>query len=109
MARLDPPSVPRSDGEQQPSLPELRFGVRASALGLVLAYALIFPLKWAGLMPDHDSWLGLALAPAAMFGLLGSMFAGLLWLRGRWWLLFVPVALLSLAVLLELNLARWGW
>jgi hypothetical protein len=82
--------------------PELRFGVRACGVGLTLAYALTFPLKWAGLMPDHISWLGLTVAPAAMLGLFVSLFAGGLWLRNRWWLVFIPFALLSWVLMLGL-------
>src|SRR5690242_7542353 len=86
--------------------PGLRFGVRGCGVGLVLAYALAFPLKWAGLMPDHVTWLGLAVVPPAMFGLFGSVFAGALRLRHRWWLLFVPAAVLSWAALL--GVIWWG-
>jgi hypothetical protein len=80
----------------------LRFCIRACATGLVLAYGLVFPLKWAGLMPSHLTWLKLAVAPAIMFGMLGSLFVGVLWLGQRWWLLFVPTALLGWVVMLTL-------
>ncbi len=85
---------------------DLRFGARACAVGLLLAYGLVFPLKWLGLMPDHLSWIGLTLLPAAMFGLLGSLLVGPLWLRERWWLVFVPAALLCWAIML--GLTWWG-
>lgn len=35
-----------------------------------MAYALVLPLKWHGLMPDHMGWLGLACAPLALLGFL---------------------------------------
>jgi hypothetical protein len=108
MARPDYPSVASSDEQWQQLLPQLRFGVRACFLGFGLAYALVFSLKADGLMPAHMTWLGLTLAPAALFGVLGSMFAGMLWLKHRWWLLFVPVLLLSCAVMVILNLIRLG-
>src|SRR5579871_5046092 len=86
--------------------PEFRFAVRACVFGLVLAYALVFPLKAGGFMPAHMSWLGLLLAPAAMFGAFGSIFAGALWFRQRWWLLVLPVFVLAWVVMLTLNLVR---
>lgn len=85
---------------------DFRFGLRSCIVGLLLAYALALPLKWAGLMPDHMSWTGLTVGPAAIFGLLGSLFAGVLWLRERWWLVFVPAAVLCWAAMLALTL--WG-
>lgn len=89
--------------------PQLRFGARACAVGLVLAYGLVFPLKWWGLMPDHLSWIGLLLSPAALFGLLGSLFVGPLWLRRRWWVLFLAAAVFSWAVMLGLFWSERGW
>ncbi len=82
--------------------PDFRFGVWGCGVGLVLAYALAIPLKWAGLMPDRVTWLDLAVGPAALFGLLGSVFAGALWLRRRWWSMFIPAAVLSWAAMLGL-------
>ena len=95
------------DGEGQHTPQELRFGVRACCLGLALAYVLVFPLKWFGLMPDHLTWLGLTLAPAAYSGRWFRCSQGFFGLRNRWWLLFVPVGLF-LAVLIGLNIARLG-
>ncbi|MFO0918842.1 MAG: hypothetical protein U0872_11065 [Planctomycetaceae bacterium] len=86
----------------------LRFMFWAFVIGLLLAYTLVFPLKWVGLMPDHLTWLGLALGPGALFSIFISAFAGLLWLKQRWWMLFLPVSLISLAVLTGLNVANWN-
>lgn len=88
---------------------ECRFGLFACGIGLVLAYALVFPLKLAGLMPGHLSWLGLAIAPAAILGLLGSLFAGVLLLRRRWICLFLPMAVLSGTAMMTLIWWERGW
>jgi hypothetical protein len=95
----------RDEGWEQIA-PDLRFGLRGCGVGLVLAYTLAFPLKWAGLMPGHLTWLGLAVAPAAMFGLLAAPFAGALWLGRRWWLVFVPATVLCCAAML--GVIWWG-
>ena len=109
MAGPDTPRGTNSGGAGLPTLRELRFGVRSCALGLLLAYALVVPLKWNGLMPDRLTWLDMLLGPAVMFGVIGSMFAGHLWLKQRWWILFVPVAVLAWAVMIGLLIARQGW
>jgi hypothetical protein len=90
----------------QQLLPQLRFGAWACAIGLVLVYAVVFPLKWAGLMPDHMTWITLTLTPAALLGSLGSLFVGAIWLRHRWWLVWVPALVLCLAVMIGLTVAR---
>ena len=89
--------------------PQLRFGLRACAIGLVLSYAMVFPLKWNGLMPPHLTWLGLTVTPAATFSFLGSMFVGPLWLGRRWLRLFVPVSLLSFTAMLAVIWWERGW
>jgi hypothetical protein len=83
----------------------LRFGTFATAAGLVLAHTIVFPLKSLGFFPNH-TWVGIALAPAAIFGLVGSLFAGRMFLGQRWWMLFVPAAFVSLATLIWLNMTR---
>lgn len=60
-------------------------------------------------MPDHLSWLGLAIAPAAIFGLLGSLFGGVLLLRRRWILLFLPMAVLGSAAMMAVIWWERGW
>lgn len=97
--------------ESRDQLPEeltrsIRSGLRLLGLGLFLSYALIVFLKLAGFYPGHMTWLGLTLAPAAIFVLLGAPFAGLLWLGPRWWLFFVPVAFCSITILYGLNVAN---
>ena len=89
--------------------PDLRFGWRACLIGWVLAYALVFPLKWMGLMPPHLTWLGLVVGPGAIFMLLGSLFVSPLWLGRRWWMLFTPIAFLSWVALLSLIVWERGW
>lgn len=84
----------------------LRLGTFAPAVGLALAYAITVPLKAYDLPPRHMTWVGVLLAPAAIFALVGSLFAGRLLLGHHWWLLFGPVAILSLTMLAWLNLAR---
>ncbi len=95
--------------EDRPTTEELalfRLGTFTPAVGLALGYAITVPLKAFDMLPSHITWVGVALAPAAIFGLVGSLFAGRLWLGHRWWMLFAPVAIVSLTTLAWLNLAR---
>ncbi len=91
-----------SDSLWQPFLPQLRLGVRLCVAGLLVAYALLLTLKGYGILPDHVSWLGCFVVPAVLFSFLGSLFAFPLWLRERWWLGFLPFALLCCGCLLAL-------
>ena len=86
----------------------LIFGLRASLAGLILAYGIVFPLKYCDLFPDRLTWLGLILAPMSMFGLLASLFAGRLWLGNRWWLFFFAMTVVAAAILLALNVSSWS-
>jgi hypothetical protein len=86
--------------------PQLRVGVRLCLLGLLVAYCLLFPLKSVGMLPSHVTWLGCALVPAVLFSFFGSLFASLLWLRERWWMAFLPFALLCCAAMFLLLLAE---
>jgi hypothetical protein len=106
MAEPEVPIVDKLNCQELPMLRDLRFGVRAFILGWALSYALVLPLKWFDMMPDHLTWLGLVLAPAALFGPPISLFAGYLWLGRRWWVLFTPVSFLALTILIALNIMR---
>jgi hypothetical protein len=85
-----------------------RSGARLSAVGLVLALALGWSLKWANLMPPHMTWLGIIIGPAAAFGAFGSAFVCALWLRSRWMMAFLPMAVLCIAAVLAVLYVERG-
>lgn len=88
---------------------QCRFALWACVVGLLLAYALVLPLKFAGLMPERLSWLALLIAPGAVFSILGSQFAGVLILRQRWGWLFLPTAVLGSAAMMAVIWWERGW
>ena len=97
------------DSDLEPLVPYLSSGLRVYLFGLLLVYALVLPIKWAGLMPTHITWLGLALVPAALFALLGSLLAGPLVLGRRWLWLFVLTALVCCFVMFAVIWFERGW
>jgi hypothetical protein len=50
-----------------------RLVVVGCALGLLLSYGVLVPLKLANLLPRHMSWDGVFVVPLAMFGWLAGM------------------------------------
>jgi hypothetical protein len=50
-----------------------RLVVVGCALGLLLSYGVLVPLKLADLLPQHMSWAGVVVVPPAMFGWLAGM------------------------------------
>lgn len=97
-----------SDGDFESDAPHLRFGFWACVVGLVLGCAIGIPLKWVGLTPAHISWLGVSLVPASLFTVVGSLFAGPLFLGRRWPWLFVPVAFVGSLTMLAVILYERG-
>ena len=77
------------------------FAIRACAVGLIAAYSIVLSLKWAGMMPDHLTWLRLSVVPAMPLIIIGSKFAGYLW-QGRWRWLFIPVTWTFIAIMIGL-------
>jgi hypothetical protein len=76
-----------------------RFTLRACAVGLVVAYASVLPLKGLGWMPPHISWLGALVVPPVMFGWLGSLVVAPSWFPRRAALAEIVPTLLCAAVL----------
>ena len=71
-------------------LPDCRFAVRGFACGLLLAWVLVSMLKYMDLMPDHVTWAKGIIGPAIFFTMIGGPFAAVLWLRSRWWMVYLP-------------------
>src|SRR5262245_61329426 len=81
-----------------------RFTLYACALGLVVAYAAVLPLKGLGWMPPHISWLGALLVPPVMFGWLASLVVAPSWFPRRATLAVLIPTLVSTAVLFAIIL-----
>lgn len=91
-----------SNPSWEPYLAQLRVGVRMCVIGLLVAYVLLLSMKGADLLPEHMTWLGCVVVPAVLFSFLGALFAFPLWLRQRWWMGFLPFAMLCCATIFAL-------
>ena len=87
---------------------ENRFCAWACVVGLLLAYALVLPLRWAGLLMPHASWFGIVVLLGSLFAAIGARFAFPLWLRERWRIGYVPFVLLCGAVMIATTYFELG-
>jgi hypothetical protein len=81
-----------------------RFTLRACALGLVVAYASVLPLKALGWMPPHISWLGALVVPPVMFSWLAWLVVAPSWFPRRSTMAVIVATLLCAAVLFSVIL-----
>ena len=65
-------------------------------------------LKYMDMMPDHMTWTAIIVGPAILFVALSSIFASVLWLRSRWWMVCFPILVLCLTAMLTLALIGRG-
>lgn len=80
----------------------LRPARNLTLLGWCLSYCVVIPLKALDLMPAHMSWLGILIAPTAIFSLLVSLFVSPMWLRNRWWIGVLAVGIICIASMLTI-------